>query len=80
MQNIGELMHDYKVDKASRADVTLVERIIEVAGEHPKYNFKYWLAKIHRSKLSPNQILDICDEADKLDTKYCKGGYIVKRL
>ena len=62
------------------AHQTLVNKIIEVAGEHPRYNYKYWLGRVHRSKLSPNAILDLVEKADTLDSKYSKGGFISKRL
>ena len=66
--------------KKETAHQTIVNAIIEVVGEHPRYNYVYWIGRIHRSKLSTNAILDLVDKAKGLDVKYNKGGFIGNRL
>lgn len=73
-------LDDYKLKfKTERADQTLVNRILEVSGQD-KSKYTFWLKKVHESKRSMNEVLDLCDKAETLDEKYNRGGFIRNRL
>lgn len=79
MQSLGE-QYTLKINKAPHDLASIVDEIIAVTGEHKTYNYKYWLGKVKRSKLSFNEILNLLEKAKGLDEKYNKGGFITKRL
>ena len=81
-KEIDQLKPVYQLPKIQKktAHQVLVDDIISVAGNHPTYNYKFWLGKVHRSKLSMNAILDLVDTARNMDSKYNKGGFLSKRL
>lgn len=79
MQQLGE-QYTLKTTKAPHDLASIVDEIITVAGEHKTYNYKYWLGKVKRSKLTFNEILNLVEKAKGLDEKYNKGGFITKRL
>jgi hypothetical protein len=81
-KDITELKFHYKLPQVKKvtAHQVLVNNILEVAGNHPRFNYKYWLGRVSRSKLSMNAILDLVATAKKMDSKYSKGGFLSKRL
>lgn len=64
--------------KLKTAHQSLVEAIIKVAGDEIPY--RRWLGRVNQSRLTPDQILNLVDKAEKLPKKYSKSGYIFKRL
>lgn len=73
---LSEHLKNYKVEKSNRADIALVDEIFRVIG---KQSYPKWIGRLHKSKLSPTQIISLVDKADKMDVKY-RAGYIWKRL
>jgi hypothetical protein len=81
-KSIDDMKLVYKLPQVKKvtAHQVLVNNILEVAGNHPTFNYKYWLGRVSRSKLSMNAILDLVATAKKMDSKYSKGGFLSKRL
>jgi hypothetical protein len=75
-----KLVYELPKVKKVTAHQVLVNHILEVVGNHPRFNYKYWLGRVSRSKLSMNAILDLVATAKKMDSKYSKGGFLSKRL
>lgn len=75
-------LKDYKTPDLvkKRDDQSIVDKIVEVTGTTARFGYPYWLRKVKHSKLSPNRILDLVDEARGLDVKYNRGGFISKRI
>jgi len=70
-----------KTESGPRHELSaMVDEIIKVTGVERDYPYSYWCRKVKQSKKSFGQILDICKEADQLDNKYSKGGFICNRL
>lgn len=83
--DLSFIIYNMKLDNYDKsfcketAHQTLVNRILEVS-EQDKSQYKFWLAMVSRSKKTMNEILDVCDLAQKIDSKYNKGGFIRKRI
>lgn len=55
--------------------------LIEAAGLlSKKYNYKYWLGKVHSAGVDYNEMIGILKEIQKMDPKYSKGGRLTNVL
>ena len=80
-KDIDQLKPVYQLPTIQKktAHQTLVDSILKASGQD-KSQYKFWLGMVSRSKKSMNEILDICETANKLDAKYNRGGFIRNRL
>jgi len=85
MNPIVKLIEEYKVNKVTKVtarheladSVDYIEKKIGLTG---KYNYKFWLGRIKRKGMSNFQVKELVDEAQKMDKKYNKGGWLNNQL
>lgn len=80
MQELSSFLRDIKPIKNYNATFELATEILRVAGDHKRYNIKFWLKKISTSKLPESEIWKLVAKAETLDKKYNRGGFIINRL
>ena len=81
-KDINKMSLSFKMPVVAKKKTThqiLVDRILEVSGQDNK-QYAFWCKKVNESRLSMNGVLDLCDKASKLDSKYNKAGFIRNRM
>lgn len=80
MRSLFDILNeDKKVDKPPPHEKSaIVNEIIRVVGDHPKYNYKYWLKKIGNRSFGDMMVL--LKEIEKAPAKYNKGGLLTNKL
>lgn len=81
LKSIGDLLPktvapDAKAPKHEKA--AIVNEIIELCGEHPKYNYKYWLRMIGNRGYGEMQ--GILKEVRNAPDKFPKGALLTNKL
>ena len=56
----------------------IVDEIIKVVGEDPKYNYRYWLRRAKGWRYG--DIMAILKDIQKMDKKYPKGATLTNKL
>lgn len=79
--NIGDILKniqtpDPKAPKHEKA--AIVNEIIAVVGDHPKYNFKYWLRMI--GNRTYGEMLGLLKEISNAPDKFPKGALLTNKL
>ncbi len=73
------LFNKYQQKKgAPHEQAAKVDEIVKIVGLSKEYPYTYWLRKV--KNFSYGYVLEICKEADSLDKKYSKGGYLTNKL
>lgn len=85
--NLGHTQQTFKLfefkEKKSKAPhelASIVDQIGEVTEFTKKYSYEFWLRKVKRSKLNYNEILNLVENAKKMDSKYNKGGWLNNKI
>jgi hypothetical protein len=88
MAHISEILGKFKKEREVEetkkrpphehaATVDLIQAMGLVKG---KYNYKYWLGKVHSAGVDYNEMIGILKEIRNMDPKYNKGGRLTNVL
>lgn len=87
MKRMSEMMgktlqraKDKAVKKPPHEHAATVDLIQNAGLVKGKYNYKYWLGKIHSAGVDYNQMVGILKEIQSMDPKYNKGGRLTNLL
>lgn len=69
-----------KTKKPPHQHAATVDLIVEAGLTTKKYNYKYWLGKIHSAGIDFNEMVGILKEIRGMDPKYNKGGRLTNLL
>lgn len=80
MEGLDKYLTKYKTKQKipPHEQAAKVDEIIKIVGLNKIYNYAYWLRKVKNT--SYGDILSICKEAEGLNEKYNKGGFITNKL
>lgn len=78
-QNVEE-RRTKKTRAAPHEHAATVDLIVEAGLTSKKYNYKYWLGKIHSAGVDFNEMVGILKEIRGMDPKYNKGGRLTNIL
>ena len=80
MKSIAETLKSRSVEWAPHELAATVNSIIAIVGDHPKYNYRYWLGKVKRSGKTFTGMHGILKGIADMDKKYSKGGRLTNIL
>lgn len=80
LNSLLERYEKYKQEKkpAPHEKAAAVNEIIKILGESKIYNYSYWLRKVGSASYST--VVAILKEAQSLESKYSKGGFVTNKL
>jgi len=82
---LDKYLNNYQVQKKRESENQAklrakVDEIIKITGIEKNYDYGYWCKKVKQSQKSFFEVLEICEVAQTLDSKYPKGKFITNRL
>lgn len=84
VEAISDLIRSFEKDpKPARHELAaMVNEIKKVVPfeDKAKYGYKYWLGKLKRSGIRYGALMVLLKDAEKIDPKYNKGGFITNKL